>query len=148
MSERFTADVNLTTDELSELCDITSDLIINALNGQQPTTPERVEILKSLFNKAHKAWGQQIIAPEIGNVMESIARTGAPVPPEVTAYVATGDTWNDVNNPHRVPLEIPTGPTAQELADSEPCRECGHFHSNEADCPKDSSPCGDFRCCH
>ena len=140
MSERFTADVNLTTDELSELCDITSDLIINALNGQQPTTPERVEILKSLFNKAHKAWGQQIIAPEIGNVMESIARTGAPVPPEVTAYVATGDTWNDVNNPHRVPpLEIPTG--------DEP-HTCGHFHAADAQCPRDGAPCSDYRCCH
>jgi hypothetical protein len=142
MAERFTADVNLTAAEISELCDITSDLIINALNGQQPTTPERVEILKSLFNKAHKAWGQQIIAPEIGNVMESVARTGAPVPPEVTAYVATTE-----ERPV-IPLEIPTGPTAQELADSEPCRECGHYHSNEADCPKDSSPCGDPRCCH
>lgn len=143
MSERFTADINLTAAEIGELCDITSDLIINALNGQQPTTPERVEILKGLFNKAHKAWGQQIIAPEIGNVMESVARTGAPVPPEVTAYVAS-----NLSDGPLAPLEIPTGPTAQELADSEPCTVCGHFHSNEADCPKDSSPCGDFRCCH
>jgi hypothetical protein len=134
MSERFTADVNLTTDELSELCDITSDLIINALNGQQPTTPERVEILKSLFNKAHKAWGQQIIAPEIGNVMESIARTGAPVPPEVTAYVAS-----NLSDGPLAPLEIPTG--------DEP-HTCGHFHAADAQCPRDGAPCSDYRCCH
>lgn len=143
MSERFTADVNLTAAEISELCDITSDLIINALNGQQPTTPERFEILKSLFNKAHGAWGQQIIAPEIGNVMEAVARTGQPVPPEVTAYVA-----NNLDKGPLAPLEIPTGTAGEGLADTEPCRQCGHFHSNYAECPKDSSPCGDYRCCH
>jgi hypothetical protein len=133
MSERFTADVNLTTAELSELCDITSDLIINALNGQQPTTPERVEILKSLFNKAHKAWGQQIIAPEIGNVMESVARTGAPVPPEVTAFVAS-----NLSDGPLAPLEVPT---------DDP-HTCGHFHPADAECPRDGAPCGDYRCCH
>lgn len=129
MAERFTADVNLTVPELSELCDITSDLIINALNGTQPTSPERVEILKSLFNKAHEAWGRQVIAAEISNVLAAAAATGRPVPPEVAAYMA------DEQSRGAIPLEVPG---------AEP-HECGHWHAEGTECPDE--PCGDYRCC-
>ena len=128
MADRFTADVNLTVPELTELCDLTSNAIIRALNGEGDTSPERFAALRSLFNKAHDAWGTQIIAKEVGNVIAAAAETGKPVPPEVTAYLASNPT---------IPLEIPKG--------DEP-HECGHFHAEGTECPDE--PCGDFRCCH
>ena len=124
--KRFTADVNLTVAELSELCDLTSDAVIKAINGMEPTTPERLIILRSLFAKSHNAWQDQIITAEVSNIVALSARTGKPVPPEVTAFL-TGGT---------VPLEVPG---------AEP-HECGHFHAEGTECPDE--PCGDYRCCH
>jgi hypothetical protein len=89
MPERFTADVNLTVAELTELCDWASDAMISAINDTQPTTPERFEVLRSLFNKAHDAWGRQIVDVEMPNVIAAAAVSGQPVPPEVTAWLAS-----------------------------------------------------------
>lgn len=137
MAERFTADVNLTVDELAELCDLASDAIIQALNGQGDTSPERFQALRGLFNKAHDAWNDQIIAKEVGNVLAAAAETGKPVPPEVTAYVA----GNFLGAKPAIPLEIPTDP-------DEPCKDCGHFHSADEQCPRDGKPCSNRRCCN
>jgi hypothetical protein len=120
MPERFTADVNLTVAELTELCDWASDAMISAINGTQPTTPERFEVLRSLFNKAHDAWGRQIVDVEMPNVIAAAAVSGQPVPPEVTAWLASQANEDD---PHT----------------------CGHFHAEGTECP--AAPCGDYRCC-
>lgn len=131
---RFTASVNLTVDELSELCDLTSDAVIAALNGTQPTSDERILTLRRLFVKAHNAWQEQIIAPEVGDIVANAVQTGEPIPPAVAAYVA-GD---------RIPLEVPT---AQPSTNEDDPHTCGHFHPEGTPCPGDGRPCGDYRCC-
>lgn len=125
--KRFTADINLTVDELSELCDLTSDAVINGINGSIATSPQRLLIQRSLFAKAHNAWQQQIIEPGVGEIIAESVRTGQPVPPEVTAFLTGGTP---------APLEVPG---------AEP-HECGHFHPEGTECPDE--PCGDYRCCH
>ena len=126
--KRFTADINLTVDELSELCDLTSDAVINGINGSIATSPQRLLILRSLFAKAHNAWQQQIIEPGVGEIIAQSVRTGQPVPHEVTAFLTGG----------RIPLEVP----------SDDPHTCGHFHAEGAPCPSEGNPCGDYRCCH
>lgn len=137
--ERFTADVNFTVGELDELCGLLTDRIIAAFNGEVSATPEDIGRWRAMFAKIRTAWDQQIIARGVADIVAQAAVTGEPVPPEVTAYIASNleAAGGDVAGPaKRIPLEIPT---EDEL------HECGHFHSADGACPQ--APCGNYRCC-